>query len=1832
MRKKTVMQKVLIIILCLIVLFPNYLMNAASSKKADNFSDSSAETIITDNYMEQNNTLPTIPIPKDITSAANAVYDSEIPKELAEIMALSFQRNTLKGYRQGLTSTPNRVDDLKREEIEKLVSAGASIVDVYWINLIAKESALAPMVILEIKKNEEKPWKDIEIQIRNKVFDVPATVKDAVYQDTFETEFSLNPLTVTDEVYGKTILKGQLDKNVGEMTTTSFTSMVNSVFYGLATQQQINQANKQQYSDRNASSEFIDPASGSLTWKENEISLPGRDGLDLNIGIMYNSNQSFAHMRDYGSYGQVKKYNYLISRYDLGMGWSFQFPSVQLVDGYIYYHDGQGAVYRVEFNGSDSLVNYTHLVGYQGKDKQFIQDNGTFRNSLSSSAYYLEYSDKKREYFASDGRLLGIVDRFGNTITFEHIDRLTYDGQTNKVISTITDSVGRIVTFDYESNLNTTDTFNGENIVLRVLNADRTEAQNVTLTKWRSETSLDGIPVGYTPYLWKIRDQIGQYSWFEYDSVPAKFHYEQKEANSYAGYNSYFRLKEVHYPLSTTNYDYDLATRNLGVYGFGEEVRIKSRNDMAKNTYNQVNYTYLGDYTGYSTYSDPNNLPETYGFSSTSTVQSTSATKGLSTTTHFNGLQQNIATITQAANGERKEARNTAFHSIFKYLPTRTTSADFAVGDNDSTANTLYTDISYTDWGAVQSQTQPLTLSQINNPNTKSKYTTSLDYEPNYHFIKSKSWYQNDSTFVSENYEYDNNGRIKSITNPKTEITNYTYELVPGDTGKISKVIEEKPMENGLVAKVTTVYGPESNYAYPTEITNNFTNISTSGQATPSFTQKKMLYDMSSGALKEETDLNGKTTKYTYDLLGRIKTISYPTITNLNGERYDVEDQFNYTSGMFNSSLFDSENQSVYMIQVNSKRKYTQKSNGAITYLSNQNQYYDGFGLLRLEENMDTGAKTQYHVDDLSRAVYVKDPVENVTTAKYNAWGQQNEAEDTYGNLYISEYHLKLRKETKYMVAASGVEAYRRTNDATLKSSYIEQNYDQWGQLLSNVTYKDWPIQNVSTKISESYSYDIAGNVLTYTDPNNNKSDEGVTTKYTYDTLNRLNSVKDSMNQITRYQYDRSGQVIHTTMQSGSSGPVVSLKSKANNELGLLYNKKDAALLSENQTYNQLGLLTQKTDRNGTVSNYQYDERNQVVISLLTGTGGNTQQNKSIFGSSGIKTDTNELYLNGTKVASQTETIDNSKRVTTLLSTNTTDYSASTGYVYDKANRTTRLTGTHSGIGTFYINYQYSMQRLNKVQTNGSATLNTTEAVNATYAYFPTGQVKTITYPTLANGTVLKTEYTYNSLNQLWTMKNSKGTKVLSSYTYLYDNNGNITSVTETLLDGTEKTTMYAYDKLNRLYSVTRPAGAGITTYAYDLQGNRQIVSDTSSISVEYADTSYTYDLKNTLTSVTKDSTSTTISYLPSGLRYQKTSGSLKTQYNYNGNGEVISETKSNGQKANYVRGDRLLVKKDVTTTTTKDYYYLYNGHGDVVQILDTNGNVVNSYSYDSWGNITNQTEGISNSFKYAGEIYDEETGLYYLRARYYDPSIGRFINEDTYEGQINNPLSLNLYTYATNNPLMYIDPTGNWNEKLGINYTINEMKNQWTSANTLSEKNYWANEAEKLRKQALQAGYSKADIMQSTDKMIPMKEIMKQANQTFPTLSAIQGFTQDLSNYVENHPGEGVALSGSMGMFRAGKISKLEVGLNFTVTTTARMENPSRFVPVQTLTSAIKYGKEMDDEKGSAAKMFYTVMYKNDQAYNLEVLYDKASNTVFHFLYTRNEIERAGLPAISKK
>ena len=120
--------------------------------------------------------------------------------------------------------------------------------------------------------------------------------------------------------------------------------------------------------------------------------------------------------------------------------------------------------------------------------------------------------------------------------------------------------------------------------------------------------------------------------------------------------------------------------------------------------------------------------------------------------------------------------------------------------------------------------------------------------------------------------------------------------------------------------------------------------------------------------------------------------------------------------------------------------------------------------------------------------------------------------------------------------------------------------------------------------------------------------------------------------------------------------------------------------------------------------------------------------------------------------------------------------------------------------------------------------------------------------------------------------------------------------------------------------------------------------------------------------------------------------------------------------KSREVRGYELLKKE----TNNKQYYYHQNEHGDITHLTNNHEEIENSYSYDVFGNIVKQQENVENVFKYAGEQLDSETQQYYLRARFYNPVVGRFTQEDIYRGD-----GLNLYVYVINNPLLWIDPSG---------------------------------------------------------------------------------------------------------------------------------------------------------------------------------------------------------------
>lgn len=191
---------------------------------------------------------------------------------------------------------------------------------------------------------------------------------------------------------------------------------------------------------------------------------------------------------------------------------------------------------------------------------------------------------------------------------------------------------------------------------------------------------------------------------------------------------------------------------------------------------------------------------------------------------------------------------------------------------------------------------------------------------------------------------------------------------------------------------------------------------------------------------------------------------------------------------------------------------------------------------------------------------------------------------------------------------------------------------------------------------------------------------------------------------------------------------------------------------------------------------------------------------------------------------------------------------------------------------------------------------------------------------------------------------------------------------------------------------------------------------------------SYSYDrgrLRNRTVERQQDpagSQTYTYRYDAEGLRSQMEENGKLVSFIY-ADRKVIAEEDEAGEHIRYIRGHELLASDSERARTY--YHYACDEMGSITDITDCHGTVLNHYAYDAFGNRTVEEETVENRFGFAGEMLDAVTGQYYLRARFYNPVIARFLSEDTYYGD-----GLNLYAYGHNNPVRYVDPSGHWCEK----------------------------------------------------------------------------------------------------------------------------------------------------------------------------------------------------------
>ncbi len=279
---------------------------------------------------------------------------------------------------------------------------------------------------------------------------------------------------------------------------------------------------------------------------------------------------------------------------------------------------------------------------------------------------------------------------------------------------------------------------------------------------------------------------------------------------------------------------------------------------------------------------------------------------------------------------------------------------------------------------------------------------------------------------------------------------------------------------------------------------------------------------------------------------------------------------------------------------------------------------------------------------------------------------------------------------------------------------------------------------------------------------------------------------------------------------------------------------------------------------------------------------------------------------------------------------------------------------------------------------------------------------------------------------------------------YIYTATNQIVRIIEKMYDEEneeklEKTTNYIYDENgNEIMQSSSYIHPHTIKMRQSTKGNLTGETVNQDIDTLIERQVNTFDGFNRLkqTERVKDGVRTTVAYTYNGddLRtkkeVKKSSNGYKaeiTNYHYDRQHVILETDETDNIKTSYVRGINYIARKNNANILT---YYLYNGHGDVVQTVTKDGTIQNQYDYDIFGTPTLTIEQQEENIRYAGEYFDRETGLYYLRARYYNPYTGRFISEDSYWGEDTNPLSLNLYTYCHNDPIMYVDPSGHLSEQ----------------------------------------------------------------------------------------------------------------------------------------------------------------------------------------------------------
>ncbi len=930
---------------------------------------------------------------------------------------------------------------------------------------------------------------------------------------------------------------------------------------------------------------------------------------------------------------------------------------------------------------------------------------------------------------------------------------------------------------------------------------------------------------------------------------------------------------------------------------------------------------------------------------------------------------------------------------------------------------------------------------------------------------------------IKEEFQYDSWGRLISKKDSRNQVTTYRYD----ELGRI--VTETLPPADGQQAVNETYYNDRLNFITTTDANHQkkriqYTHFGQIRQACLAVANEPATGDVvlqdfqynSWGELTEAVTYDGngtaadhvrKTERYTYDSFGRVLSRGIPQVSYEEKYEYnevftDPEDGRKYNrelkriigdayapdivtecykdqKGQVRKGFlagervftyeYDNVGNKIRKIDAGNKvERWEYDYAGRVVKITRMESYqdritsiqYDALGNKRFHWD-EAGKKTEFQYDKAGRLVQATAPFDHrnrIVKYYYDGvgniiWEKKAQKDGWQETQYVYDVRNRLTDTYQYLSPVNWIKTICR--------------YDAMNQVILRRT-GDTP-SDEGREVTK-YAYDRFGNVTAMTDA------RGCTEYYEYDKAGRLQKKTDRNKDQIIYQHDALERLIKETVQKRTpDGLVISeleygygKNGKRIREVGReTVEGKQNILLETKYRYNNKGQLTRQEDPGNVVKDYTYDiYGNRQSFQLFC--EGKASPDVSLYYAYDDLYRLKQVRKNSAAglILAEYEYDEKGNRKTHRYPQSAME----TSYKYNDGNRVISLENKRQGIVISAWEYSYDVDGniLTKINKAGSA------PATISYQYDRLGRLTEEDYSGWK-----RTLYTYDAYSNRKKMMVEGRTKdeLVSVTSYEYGLNNRLEK--ETKKQGkTTETYQYRYDdngnQTFRIWEKTAPTP--------DYPGNVKL-SGTYQKEVPTVYEWRHYDGFNQLSRINQDDKEITYQYRGDGLRHSAqvrrlTESQGKTNlYCWDGS-DIVAEQTDGGKIKTYLRGINLIARE----IDGMVYYYIFNEHGDVTQLWSQSGVCKASYEYDAFGVERSPDKEDENPFRYCGEYLDLESNTYYLRARNYRSTTGRFSTEDSVRGimrklpndmRVPDPLSLNLYTYTHNNPLYYQDPGGHF-------------------------------------------------------------------------------------------------------------------------------------------------------------------------------------------------------------